>query len=390
MEPNGFIPYGRQWIGEDDETAVLASLRSDFLTQGPATQAFEQDLASYVGARFAVAVSSATAGLHLTTAALDLGAGEGITSPVTFVATANAMAYVGLKPVFADIDSETLNLSPVATRAAVTDQTRLIVPVHFAGRPAQMQAFGEISAETGLPIIEDAAHAIGSEYSEYSGEKVGNCRHSTATVFSFHPVKTMTTGEGGAITTNDPELNERLLMLRSHGITRDPARLTDQPGSWWYEQQLLGFNYRMTDVQAALGSSQLKKLDRFIDRRLAIIDRYQAAFADLDGLRLPLTRGSTRIGYHLFVVQIDFARLGCTRAQVMAALKDQGIGTQVHYIPVPRQPWYRDTYGTPAHLPAADHYYDQALSLPLFPAMTDEEVERVITGVRGLFSGTGA
>jgi len=387
MDPIGFIPYGRQWIDEADERAVLAALRSEFLTQGPATQTFEQDLAAYVGARYAVAVSSATAGLHLTMAGLELGAGEGITSPITFVATSNAMAYAGLRPVFADIDPQSLNLSPTATRAAIGDQTRVIAPVHFAGRPADMRAFADLASETGLALVEDAAHAMGSAYED---GRVGNCRHSNATVFSFHPVKTMTTGEGGAITTNDPELYERLLMLRSHGITRDPARLSDQPGTWWYEQKLLGFNYRMTDVQAALGSSQLKRLEGFIDRRLAIIDRYQAGLAELEWLHLPLPRGEARIAYHLFVVQIDFARLGRTRPDVMAALKAQGIGSQVHYIPVPRQPWYRDTYGPPAALPCADHYYEQALSLPLYPAMSDEDIERVISAVRGLSKGSPA
>ncbi len=381
MGSEPFIPYGRQWIDADDERAVLSTLRSDFLTQGPATGRFETELAAYVGARFAVAVSNATAGLHLTMAALDLGLGEGITSPITFVATANAMAYVGLTPVFADIDAETLNLSPAATRAAMTERTRVIAPVHFAGRPADVAAFRDLAEETGARVVEDAAHAIGSEYAD---GKVGDCRHSDATVFSFHPVKTMTTGEGGAVTTNDPDLYERLMMLRSHGITRDPARLSDSPGAWWYEQQMLGFNYRMTEIQAALGSSQLKKLDRFIDRRLAIIDRYQAAFAGLDWLRTPLPRGADRIGYHLFVVQIDFERIGLSRPEAMAALAAQGVGSQVHYIPVPRQPWYRQTYGEPAPFPAADRYYDRALSLPLFPAMTDEEVERVIVAVHGL------
>jgi len=387
MGPDGFIPYGRQWIDEDDERAVLSALRSDFLTQGPAVRQFETELAAFVGARFAVAVSSATAGLHLSLAALELGPGEGITSPITFVATANAMAYVGLRPVFADVDLETVNLSPDAARAAVTDQTRVIVPVHFAGRPADMPTFRDIADEAGVRLVEDAAHAIGSEQGH---GKVGDCRHSDATVFSFHPVKTMTTGEGGAVTTNDPELYERLLLLRTHGITRDPARLSEQPGAWWYEQQRLGFNYRLTDLQAALGSSQLKKLDRFIDRRLAIVDRYQAAFADLDWLRPPRPRGQARIGYHLFVVQIDFERLGQSRSEVMTALAAQGVGSQVHYIPVPRQPWYRKTYGEPGRLPAADLYYERALSLPLFPAMSDEDVERVIAAVRDLPSGGGA
>jgi UDP-4-amino-4,6-dideoxy-N-acetyl-beta-L-altrosamine transaminase len=384
MASDGFIPYGRQSIDADDERAVLSALRSDFLTQGPATGRFEADLAAFVGSRFAVAVSNATAGLHLAMAALDLGPGEGIAPPITFVATANAMAYVGLTPVFADIDAETLNLSPTAVRAALTERTRVIAPVHFAGRPADMAAFQDIAAETGVRIVEDAAHAIGSEY---AGGKVGDCRHSDATVFSFHPVKTMTTGEGGAVTTNDPEVHERLVMLRSHGITRDPARLSEQPGAWWYEQQMLGFNFRMTEIQAALGSSQLRKLERFIDRRLAIVDRYQTAFADLAWLRRPRPAGSDRIGFHLFVVQIDFARIGRTRAEVMAALAAQGVGSQVHYIPVPRQPWYRQAHGEPAAFPVADRYYDQALSLPLFPAMTDEEVERVIAAVRGLVAG---
>lgn len=385
---NAFIPYGRQSIDADDEAAVLAVLRSDALTQGPATKAFEQDIAAYVGARHCVAVSSATAGLHLAAAALELGGGEGITTPNTFVASANALIYAGLTPVFADIEPDTFNLSVAATRAAVTPRTRVVVPVHFAGLPADMEGFGDLAEAEGLHLIEDAAHAIGSDYA--SGGRVGNGRFSAMTVFSFHPVKSMTTGEGGAITTNDPELYERLLMLRSHGITRDPARLSQSPGPWWYEQQMLGFNYRMTDIQAALGSSQLRKLDRFAERRRAIIARYRAGLSGLNWLTLPHDAGEQRVCYHLFVAQFDFEALGRTRAEIMAALAAEGVGSQVHYIPVDRQPWHDAGQGqgqgreASGRFPANDAYYARCLSLPLYPAMTDEDVERVIDAVRGL------
>lgn len=377
------IPYGRQWIDAEDEAAVLAALRAPMLTQGPATDAFEREIADYVGVRHAVAVSSATAGLHLSMMALDLGSGEAITSPITFVATSNTMVQVGLTPVFADIDPDTLTLSPSAVAAAITPATRLLAPVHFAGLPADMTPLKALAGDHGLKIVEDAAHAIGSEYA--GGGRVGNGLHADLTVFSFHPVKTMTTGEGGAITTNDAELYERLRMLRSHGITRDPARLADQPGPWWYEQQAMGLNYRMTDIQAALGSSQLKKLDGFIDRRLAIVADYRRAFAGLDWLTLPPDAGDRRIGWHLFTAQIDFEALGQTRAEVMAALAARGIGSQVHYIPVTRQPWYREHLATdPAAFPNAEAYYRQALSLPLYAAMTDDDVAQVIAAVRAL------
>lgn len=378
-----FIPYGRQLIDDEDEAAVLAVLRSEYLAQGPATKAFEADIASYVGAKHCVAVSSATAGLHIAMAALDLSGGEGVTSPNTFVATSNAMAYVGLDPVFADIDPETFNLSPAAARAAVTERTQLIAPVHFAGLPADMEALSVVAQDHGLAMIEDAAHAIGSDYA--SGGRVGNGRFSAMTVFSFHPVKSMTTGEGGAITTNDDALYERLMLLRSHGITRDPARLSEAPGSWWYEQQLLGFNYRMTDIQAALGSSQLRKLDRFAARRREIIAQYREGLAGLNWLTLPSDAGEQRVCYHLFVGRFDFAAMGRTRAEVMAALAAEGVGSQVHYIPVYRQPWYTARQGDQVgRFAASEAYYDQCLSLPLYPAMSDEDVERVIAAVRGL------
>lgn len=378
-----FIPYGRHHIDADDEAAVVAVLRSAFLTQGPATQAFEADLAAYVGAKYCAVVCNGTAALHICMAAMDMGPGEGVTTPNTFVATANAMAYVGLKPVFADIDPATLNLSPTATRAALTQQTRLIAPVHFAGLPADMPAFEAMAADRDIRIVEDASHAIGSEY--VGGGRVGNCRHSDATIFSFHPVKTITAGEGGAITTNDEALYQRLQIVRSHGVTREPTLLTDNPGTWWYEQQMLGFNYRMTEMQGALGSSQLRKLERFMARRQAIFARYRQAFADLDWLTPPPETPNQNVSQHLFVVQIDFEAIGQTRPEVMAALLARDVGSQVHYIPVHLQPWYRQTYGTAAgQQPAAERYYERCLSLPLFPAMTDADVEQVITAVRAL------
>lgn len=380
---NAFLPYGRQLIEDDDEAAVVAALRSDYLTQGPATKTFEVDVAAYVGARFCVAVSSATAGLHLAMAVLDLVPGEGVTSPNTFVASSNAMAYVGLDPVFADVDPQTGNLSLEAVRAVVGDRTRVIVPVHFAGLPVDMQPLAELAAEQAVILVEDAAHAIGSDYA--SGGRVGNGRFSAMTVFSFHPVKSMTTGEGGAITTNDPELYERLIMLRSHGITRETARLSQTPGPWWYEQQALGFNYRMTEIQAALGSSQLAKLDRFRTRRLEIIARYRAGLSGLDWLALPVDAGDQAVCWHLFVARFDFEALGRTRAEVMAALAADGIGSQVHYIPVYRQPWYVARQGEQAQrFPGAEAHYAQCLSLPLYPAMSDEDADRVVAAVRGL------
>jgi len=376
------IPYGRQTIEADDEAAVLETLRSDFLTQGPRTGAFERALADRVGARHCLVLSSATAALHVVYAAMELEGREGITTPNTFVATANAMAYAGIKPRFADIDPATFNLDPDAVEAALTDDTALIAPVHFAGLPADMARFAALAKARGLKLVEDASHAIGSEYPD--GGRVGDCRYSDATVFSFHPVKTMTTGEGGAITTNDDALYERMALLRSHGIERAPERMAGNPGPWFYEQQHLGFNYRMTEMQAALGATQLAKLDRFANRRREIIAAYHAGLSDLNWLNLPVQPSQT-VCHHLFVLQIDFEAIGQSRAEVMARLKAAGVGTQVHYIPVHLQPWYRQQYGTaPGDFPNAERYYDRTLSIPLYPAMTDADVAQVIAAVRAL------
>ena len=308
----GFIPYGRQWIDEADEQGVLRVLRSDFLTQGPEVARFEQALLEHTGAKYCVAVSSGTAALHLAVAALGIEKdAEGITSPITFVASANAMLYSGLVPRFADIDPRTYNLDPTEVGKKLTAKTRLLLPVHFAGQPADMPALHALARRSGCRIIEDASHAIGSTYA--SGDPVGSCRYSDLTVFSFHPVKTITTGEGGAITTNDPELHERLLLSRTHGITRDPARLGENPGPWYYEMQDLGFNYRLTDLQAALGISQLGKLDFFRNRRRQIVAAYNQAFQGTKLLTTPYEDPLVVSCFHLYVLQADFDSAGSDR-----------------------------------------------------------------------------
>lgn len=378
------LPYGRQWINQDDIDAVDAILRGDYLTQGPALVQFEQALCDYTGAKYCVVVANGTAALHIAVAALQLPPGSaGITSPITFTASATSMVYSGLVPVFADIDAETYCISPERLAAQITKETRLITPVHFTGRTCDMPAIAEIAKRHSLRVIEDAAHAIGSDYPQ--GGKVGCCKYSDMTIFSFHPVKTITTGEGGAVMTNDPILYERLLLLRSHGITKDPAHLHQCPGPWYYEMQSLGFNYRLTDIQAALGISQMKRLDAFKQRRLEIIRAYQKAFDKLPWLQTPCGKDQDAFCYHLYVAQIDFEAIGKTRQEVMAQLKAQGVLTQVHYIPVHTQPFYQAQCGTrQGDFPKAEAYYERALSLPLYPAMTDADVRHVISCVENL------
>lgn len=378
------IPYGRQWINQADVDAVSEVLRHDYLTQGPAVSHFEHMLCEYTGAKYGVAVANGTAALHMAVAALQLPpVSAGITSSITFTASATSMVYCGVTPVFADIDAETLCVSPGELAKKIDAKTRLLTPVHFAGRVCDMPAIAALAKQKHLRVIEDAAHAIGSDYPE--GGKVGGCRYSDMTIFSFHPVKTITTGEGGAVMTNDPVLYERLLLLRSHGITKEASQMSQCPGSWYYEMQTVGFNYRLTDIQAALGSSQLKRLDTFKRRRLEIVRAYQAGFKGLAWLKGPCERDQDGFCYHLYVVRVDFEALGLTRQAVMDQLKEQGILTQVHYIPVHTQPYYQAHYGTRAgDCPVAEAYYAQALSLPLFPAMTDADVRQVVACVKNL------
>ena len=378
------IPYGRQSIGVDDIKAVVGVLRSDWLTQGPTIRRFEDALCAYTGAKFAVCVSSGTAALHLACIAAGIRPGdEVITSPITFAASANCALYCGARPVFADIRPDTINIDPFEIQKKITKKTKALIPVHFAGRPCDMQEISRIADSNGLTIIEDAAHAIGSRYA--GGGPVGNCHYSNMTVFSFHPVKTIATGEGGAITTNDKALYDKLLMLRNHGITRERALLTQDPGPWYYEMQILGLNYRLTDMQAALGMSQLKKIDKFVNRRREIVTIYNKAFRGIDWLKIPCEKNIGRIAFHLYVLKIDFDKLGITRSEVMKILHDKGIGTQVHYIPVYAQPYYKNRSGYKrGDCPVAEEYYEKALSIPLYPKMTDKDVRCVIKAIREL------
>ncbi len=378
------INYGKQWIDDSDIQAVAEALRSDFLTQGPRVAEFEEMLCEATGARYCVAVANGTAALHLAVASLELPHGaEGITSPITFVATSNAMAYCGMQPRFADIDPATGLIDPDEIVMQITGKTSLIAPVHYAGQPCDMESISAIARERNIYIIEDAAHAIGSRYP--SGDAVGSCKYSDMTTFSFHPVKTMTTGEGGAIPTNNKDLYEKLQMLRSHGITKDPDRLEQNDGPWYYEMHELGYNYRITDIQCALGISQLRKLGMFAGRRREIAAMYDEAFAGIDWLRPLSELPGNHSAWHLYVLKFDFEKIGKSRAEVMEILRERKIGTQVHYIPVHQQPYYRKKFVYEAgNYPRAEKFYEQILSIPLFPAMVKEDVDYVIEAISEL------
>lgn len=381
--PN-FISYGKQWIDDDDIQVVIETLKSDYLTQGPRVLEFEKAICDYTGAKYCVAVSNGTAALHLAVLALNIAKGEeGITTPITFTASSNCMLYAGLKPVFADIREDTYNIDPEEIKKKATDSTKLIVAVDFAGQPTDLEEISDFAKSRGIYIIEDAAHSIGSKYQD--GSKVGNCKYSDLTTFSFHPVKTITTGEGGAITTNDEKLYKRLLLLRSHGITKDPEEMSQNPGPWYYEMHELGFNYRITDMQCALGCSQLKRLDQFISRRREIVKKYNESFNSLPNVITPYEKDGLVSAFHLYVLQIDYDKIGKTRKQVMEELGANNIGTQVHYIPVHTQPYYQKNFHYKnGDFPKAEKYYDKCLSLPLYPAMTDGDVEMVITEVKNV------
>lgn len=371
------LPYGHQWVDEEDVKAVVQVLRGDWLTTGPTVGEFETAFAAYVGARFAVAVANGTAALHAAAFAAGIGAGdEAITTPMTFAATANCIRYQGGTPVFVDVQPETLNLDPKKIETAITSRTRAILPVDYAGQPADLDEINAIAAHHGLTVIEDAAHALGATF---GGKRVGSL--STMTTFSLHPVKHITTGEGGMVTTDDEGLAQKLRAFRNHGITSE-ARERQEKGSWFYEMVALGYNYRLTDLQCALGLSQLKKLDRWLARRRAIAGVYTEALGGLAEISLPMPSFDREPAWHLYPIQLDLTRLRTGRAEIFRALRAENIGVNVHYIPVPWHPYYRDLGYRKGQWPVAEAAYERLISLPIFPAMTDQDVSDVIAAVQ--------
>ena len=383
------IPYGRQSISEADISAVVAVLRSDFLTQGPAVERFERALAQACDAPHAVAVANATAGLHLACLALGLGPGDALwTSPNTFLASANCGRYCGAEVDFVDIDPRTYNLdvTALAKKLAATPAARrpkVVVPVHFAGQAPDLVGLARLAREYGFRVIEDASHAVGARY---QGQPVGCGEHSDFTIFSFHPVKIITTGEGGAILTRNPELAARVARLRSHGMVRDPAAMTEPThGPWYYQQQELGWNYRLTDLQAALGASQLERLGTFVQRRRQLAERYGRLLAPLP-VELPWQHPDTESAFHLYVIRLQLGRIRRTHRQVFEDLRAQGIGVQLHYIPVHLQPYYRDRGFQSGDFPVAEAYYQEAISLPLYADLTDAQQDQVVAVLIGILS----
>ncbi|USE39408.1 UDP-4-amino-4,6-dideoxy-N-acetyl-beta-L-altrosamine transaminase [Endozoicomonas sp. SCSIO W0465] len=376
------IPYGRQEITQQDIDAVVQTLKSDFLTQGPQVPAFEHALMAYTGAKYAFAVNSATSALHIACLALGLGPGDWLwTSPVTFVASANCGLYCGAQVDFVDIDPNTYNLCPkaLAEKLAVAKKQgtlpKILVPVHLCGQPCEMEKIYNLAQEYGVKIIEDASHAIGGKY---HGSPIGNCQYADITVFSFHPVKIITTAEGGAALTNDQKLAQKMALFRSHGITRDQSLMTESShGSWYYQQIELGYNYRMTELQAALGISQIERLDSFVAKRHELAQRYNNKLASLP-ITLPYQLPSTYSGLHLYVIRLQLDKINKSHSEVFRQLQEQGIGVNLHYIPVHTQPYYQNLGFRVGDFPNAEQYYQEAISLPMFHNMTIDQQDQVV------------
>jgi UDP-4-amino-4,6-dideoxy-N-acetyl-beta-L-altrosamine transaminase len=384
------IPYGRQWVEEKDIRAVVNVLKSEYLTQGPVIERFESAVAKYCGAKYAVAVSSGTAALHIACLAAGLGKGDILwTSPNTFVASANCALYCGAKPDFVDINHHTYNISVDAMEAKLYEAKKnnslpkVVVPVHIAGQSCDMEQIYHLRKNYGFTIIEDACHAIGGSY---KGMKIGSCKFSDMAVFSFHPVKIVTTGEGGMVLTNKEDLYQKLIRLRTHGITRDTQFMEDESdGPWYYQQIELGMNYRMTDIQAALGLSQLDRIDEFVVRRRELVYRYNELFSDFP-LTIPWPNSDAHSAFHLYVIRLKLDKIKKTRREVFESLREKGIGVNVHYIPVHTQPYYRRLGFSYGQFPEAERYYQEAITLPLYPSLSDKEQDYVIASLYEILS----
>lgn len=377
------IYYGKQCIDEQDINAVIEVLKSDFLTQGPAIEKFEQAVAEYCGVKYAVAVTNATSALHIACMAAELGTGDVLwTSPITFTASANCGRYCGADVDFVDIDNDTYNMSVTALKEKLEKaevKPKVLIPVHLAGQSCEMEEIHKLAEQYGFTVIEDASHAIGADYKD---TKVGCCKYSDMVVFSFHPVKIITTGEGGMVLTNNEDLYKKLTLYRSHCITRDTELMTkESDGPWYYQQIGLGFNYRMTDVQAALGYSQLTKVDKFVARRRQLSARYNEMLKDLP-VKLPYQNPETNSSWHLYLVRVDFNKINKTKTQVFMEMKEKGICLNLHYIPVHTQPYYQKLGFKNGDFPVSEKYYEEVFTLPLYYSLTDEQQDYIVNALK--------
>lgn len=371
------IPYGRHYIDNSDIKQVVETLRSDWVTQGRKIGEFEKRLASYCGARYAVVVSSGTAALHIAAIVAGIKPGtEVITSPITFVASANCVLYCGGQPVFADVQKDTINIDPEDIEKKITKRTKAIIPVHFSGHPCDLVEIYNIAKKYNLIVIEDAAHALGAIY---KSSRIGSCKFSDMTVLSFHPVKHITTGEGGAVLINEKDIYERLLMLRNHGITKEVSMCERYDGPWYYEQKFLGFNYRITDFQCALGISQLKKLDGFVERRREIAYLYNKRLSNIEEIELPAERSRVRSSWHLYPIRLKEVK---KREKLFSYLRNNNIGVQVHYIPVYMQPYYRNLGYKNVQCRTAEDYYHRTISLPVYPGLSEKKIDFVVAKIK--------
>lgn len=380
-----FYPYGHQSIDNDDIEELKRVLKSDWITQGPKIKEFEKAIQKYCNVKYAVAIANGTAALHLAALSIGLKFGdEAITTPNTFVASANCIAYCNAKPVFADIKKDTYNIDPEEIRKKINNKTKAIIPVDFAGQPCDYEIINEIASENNLKVIADAAHSIGAEFKiKQKTYKTGDCNFTDLSIFSFHPVKHITTGEGGLITTNNKEIYERLLMLRTHGITKEQKLLKKREGPWYYEMQILGYNYRITDFQCALGLSQLKKLDSFIKRRREIAKLYSEELKNLNGIITPFEKKNVKHVFHLYVLKLDLSKTSKTRKEIFENLRKSKVGVQVHYIPIHLQPFYQEKFGYQlGDFPNSESYYNTTISIPMYPALSNDDIKEIVSRIK--------